>query len=68
VNSTRSVLPVRDRAPVASVTKGLVEECGDLAERLSALRHTIVELVLRMILAFVDLRSVQPVPADPGHA
>ena len=42
--------------PAASVTEVLVEECGDLAERLSVLRHAIVELVLSMRLAFVDLK------------
>jgi hypothetical protein len=55
-NSTRSLLPVRDRPPAASVTEVLVEECGDLVERLSVLRHAIVELVLSMRLAFVDLK------------
>jgi hypothetical protein len=56
VNSTRSLLPVRDRPPAASVTEVLVEECGGLAERLSALRHAIIELVLTISVAFVDLK------------
>jgi hypothetical protein len=38
------------------VTEVLVEECGDLGERPSALRHAILELVLSMRLAFLDLK------------
>ncbi len=56
VNSIRSLLPVCGGRLAASVTEVLVEECGDLAERLSALRHAIVELVLSMRLAVVDLK------------
>src|ERR1700694_3237924 len=57
-------------APQASMAEMAVEEPGDLAERLLGLGHPIIELVLRVRLALVDLelRIDAGVPKLAVHA